>query len=168
MVKYLLDSNIYLNFYDRYYLVQHFPSFWEYMKPVFQNDVIVPRVIVSENYQNPWLKDFLVNDCQIEIIDHRQYISEWSTVINHIHKSSFYSDKALYSDKGWAHEKIADPWIIGMAKKENYIIVTAESRNNGLNTKNPSGSCKIPDVCEQLGVTCIDMLEFFNSIQLSI
>lgn len=134
MVKYLLDSNIYLNFYNRYYLVRHFPSFWEYMKHVIQNDVIVPKVIVSENYQDPWLKDFLINDCKKEIIDHRMYINEWSSVINHIYNSPLYSDKALYSDKGWAHEKIADPWIIGMAMKENYTIVTAESKNTGLNS----------------------------------
>ncbi|MFC2401475.1 MAG: DUF4411 family protein, partial [Streptococcus sobrinus] len=28
-MKYLLDSNIYINFYDRYYRKEFFPSFWQ-------------------------------------------------------------------------------------------------------------------------------------------
>lgn len=79
-----------------------------------------------------------------------------------------YRNEALTSDKGWAKESIADPWIIAIALAENYTIVTNERKNNGLNSKNPSKSVKIPDICQDLNVKCIDMLGFFKDVNLSV
>lgn len=79
-----------------------------------------------------------------------------------------YNDAALASEKGWAHEKIADAWLTAIAKTEKYTIVTYEIKNPNLNRIHPSKNAKIPDVCEQLGVRCISMNEFFKEVQLSV
>lgn len=50
----------------------------------------------------------------------------------------------------------------------NYTIVTDEVKNVNLSASNPSKSAKIPDVCQQLGVKCISMNDFFEEIGLSI
>lgn len=103
-----------------------------------------------------------------EIINHKTYASEWANVLSYVASCGLYKDSALASDKGWAHDKIADPWIIAMAKSENLVVVTSELKNYNLNPMRPSKSAKIPDVCDGLSVRCIDMNTFFNEIKLII
>lgn len=100
--------------------------------------------------------------------DDRIYAIEWSEVIQYIQDSPLYKDTALSSEKGWANEKIADPWLIAIAKSENYTIVTDEIKNINLNAMNPSKNAKIPDVCEEFKIRCISMNQFFSEIGLSI
>jgi len=70
-----------------------------------------------------------------------------------------YKDDALIN---WAREKIADTWILAIAKKESLIIVTDETSNHNLNKVHPSKSAKIPDVASELGVECISRNDFFK------
>ncbi len=49
-----------------------------------------------------------------------------------------------------------DPWVIALAKARGFSVVTAEK---------PSGNLikpKIPDVCSDQAVPCIDAVEFFR------
>ena len=98
----------------------------------------------------------------------KTYAREWSEVIQYIQDSPLYKDTALSSEKGWANEKIANPWLIAIAKSENYTIVTDEIKNINLNAMNTSKNAKVPDVCEELNVRCISMNQFFEEIGLSI
>ncbi|WP_398574993.1 DUF4411 family protein [Staphylococcus sp. HMSC10C03] len=41
MKKYILDSNIYINFYDRYYKYDYFPSFWKNSPSILNKQVII-------------------------------------------------------------------------------------------------------------------------------
>lgn len=165
---YLLDSNIYINFYDRYYRKEFFPTFWLKLGSILNSNVVVPRIVVSENYQNPWFREWLEENYKKDLIYHKSYAREWSEVIQYIQDSPLYKDTALLSEKGWANERIADPWLIAIAKKENYTIVTDEIKNVNLNDVNPSRNAKVPDVCEKLNVQCISMNQFFKEISLSI
>ncbi|MFC5631227.1 MULTISPECIES: DUF4411 family protein [Streptococcus] len=165
---YLLDANIYLNFYDRYYKVQFFPSFWNKLPSILNSKVIIPDVVISENYQSSFLSEWLKQNYLKEIINHKDYVADWGSVLNYISESDVYSDGALMGDKGWAHERIADPWIIAIAKAENLTVVTSETSNVSLNSKNPSKNPKIPDVCKELEVRCIDMNTFFEEVNLMI
>ena len=168
MKKYILDTNIYINFYERYYNIDYFPSFWQNISPILNKHVIVPEIIISENYQDKWFRDWLETNYREDIINHKLYASDWTKVLQHVSLSNMYRNEALTSDKGWAKESIADPWIIAIALAENYTIVTNERKNNGLNSKNPSKSVKIPDICQDLNVKCIDMLGFFKDVNLSV
>ena len=165
---YLLDSNIYINFYDRYYRNEFFPTFWLNFVSILNSDVKVPDIVVSENYQDPWFRKWLAENYKKDLIDHKSYVREWSEVIQYIQDSPFYKDTALLSEKGWANEKIADPWLSAIAKRENYTIVTDEVKNINLSDKNPSKNAKIPDVCEEFKIRCISMNQFFAEIGLSI
>ncbi|MTV44399.1 DUF4411 family protein [Streptococcus pneumoniae] len=138
------------------------------MGSILNSNVVVPRIVVSENYQNPWFREWLEENYKKDLIDHKSYAREWSEVIQYIQDSPLYKDTALLSEKGWANERIADPWLIAIAKKENYTIVTDEIKNVNLNDVNPSRNAKVPDVCENLNVQCISMNQFFKEISLSI
>lgn len=165
---YLLDSNIYINFYDRYYRMAFFPSFWDKLPSILKDSVVIPDIVVAENYQDAIFKKWLDDNYDKSLVRHQDYVQEWAEVIQYISDCGFYKPSALTSDKGWAKQNIADPWLIAIAKKEGYTIVTAENKNPNLNPDNPSKSAKIPDVCDQLQVPCITMNDFFKIIHLNI
>ncbi len=167
-MMYLLDSNIYINFYDRYYRLEIFPTFWTKLIDILNSKVIIPDIVISENYQDEWFKKWLKTHYTKAIVEHKNFVNEWAYVLQRIQDSPFYNDLALDENKGWTNVKIADPWLIAIALKEKVTIVTNEVKNVNLNTKNPSKSVKIPDICQQLGVRCITMNEFFKEVKLSI
>lgn len=165
---YLLDSNIFINFYDRYYKQHTFPSFWTNLKPLINENVIIPKIVMNENYQDVWFRDWVESNYDNELLNHVDYAVEWGEILEHIKSSIYYKNAALDSDKGWANSVIADPWIIAIAKKESLTIVTDEKRNPNLSSRNPSKSAKIPDVCDSLGIRCITMNDFFVAVGLII
>lgn len=168
---YLLDTNIYINFYDRYYPINHFATFWEKFIPILQNQIMISDVVVRENMHNPWFKsDLLANNYQKDFIDHRNYQEEWVAVLNYIANSDVYSDKALIGDRAWTNENIADGWLIAIAKKENCTIVSDELPNPNLNSLHKSKNPKVPDVAkaDPFNVRCINMLQFFDEVNLKV
>lgn len=168
MARYLLDSNIYLNFYERYYKQNIFPTFWTSLIPIINGNVVIPKVIIDENYQNPWFKDWIDNNYSPTLLNHKSYVSEWGQILAHIQSCGKYKPTALTSNQGWGNERIADAWIIAIAKTDNLTIVTEEQKNPNLSGINPSKSAKIPDVCQDLGVRCITMNQFFGEVGLVI
>ena len=168
MTRYLLDSNIYLNFYERYYQLNVFPTFWSSFVPIINAYVDIPKIVLEENHQSPWFSEWVNVNYKLPVINHKTYVAEWGNIMNHIHLHDCYKDSALSSDRGWGNEKIADPWIIAIAQKENLTIVTDEKKNPNLSNINPSKAAKIPDVCADLGIRCITMNQFFQEIQLVI
>jgi hypothetical protein len=63
------------------------------------------------------------------------------------------------------HEKLvrhnrsgADPWVIGLAMVESCTVVSGERLSGSLSKP------KIPDVCLDLGVPCIDLLSLFREL----
>lgn len=168
MNGYLLDSNIYINFYDRYYRHNLFPSFWLSFSGIVNKNVVIPNIVVNEQYQDEWFVEWLQQNFQGSKLDHRQFAKEWGEVLLHIKNSNLYTDGALNSARGWANERIADPWLIAIAKRENLTIVTDENKNINLNPNSPSKAAKIPDICEDLGIRCIKMNEYFTEIGLRI
>ena len=168
MTKYLLDTNIYINFYERYYQFDFFPSFWEKIKAIINSQVVLPDIVVNEHYQDEsfkkWLEDNFVGTC----CKYKDYADLWGEVIQHIATHDCYSEKALTNDKSWTREKIADGWLVAIAKKDNLVIVTSETKNFNLNKNQPTQSPKVPDIANDLGIRCIDMNTFFQEIGLKI
>lgn len=163
-MQYLLDTNIYINFYDRAYRFEYFPSFWDAFEKVLNRCVVLPKVVVNETNKSDEFKTWLETNFNGEHLNHIDYAKEWGEVIQHIAQHPCYNDKALIGPKSWSHEKIADGWLIAIAKKEGFTIVTDEYGNTDLNAKNPSGAVKIPDIARDLGIRCITMNKFFEEI----
>lgn len=163
-MKYLLDTNIYINFYDRAYRFEYFPSFWEAFEKVLNQYVVLPKIIVDETNKSDEFKEWLEQNFKGEYLNHKDYAEEWGQVIQHIAQHSCYSYKALIDPRSWTHEKIADGWLIAIAKKDGLTIVTDERANPNLNAQNPSSAVKIPDIARDFGIKCITMNEFFQEI----
>lgn len=168
MAKYLLDTNIYLNFYDRYYRFDHFPSFWHAFADILNTQVIIPTIVMQETYQSQTFRDWITANYTGKLLNHKAYADQWGEVIEHIAEHPCYSDLALTDTKSWTHESIADGWLIAIAKQDNLTLVTAETKNPNLNSTHPAKSPKIPDIAQDFGIPCINMNEFFREINLKI
>lgn len=166
MQKYILDTNIYMNAYDRFYLPAHFPSFWDEISNHLNDCVVIPKVVMDENVKDDWFSLWIKENYQHKLIGTAPYGNEFAEVLSHIQEQEHYTDQVLID---WSREKIADTWLLAMAKKENYTIVTAETPNPNLHKNaSPSKSAKIPDVAKELGIECINQNEFFARIDLKI
>jgi hypothetical protein len=54
------------------------------------------------------------------------------------------------------NRSIGDPWVIALAQARGLIVVTGEKATGSLSKP------KIPDVCKDLGVSCIEIVDFFR------
>lgn len=104
-MKYLLDTNIYINFYDRAYRFEYFPSFWEAFEKVLNQYVVLPKIVVDETNKSDEFKEWLEQNFKGEYLNHKDYAEEWGQVIQHVAQHSCYSDKALIDPRSWTHEK---------------------------------------------------------------
>ena len=63
---YILDTNIFINFYDRYYRYTYFPSFWEKLIPILNSRVIIPKVVINETAHSTefvaWINSHFANE----------------------------------------------------------------------------------------------------------
>lgn len=166
---YLLDTNIYISFYERYYPKKYFPTFWEKFIPILQEEVVIPDIVVEENQHNEWFrKDFLKTYYHKEYLKHSDYAEQWQEVLQYIASCGFYSNKALIGERSWTQDTIADGWLIAIAKAEQLTIVTNELPAVNLSKGQPSKNPKIPDVAREFDVPCINMLTFFERVHLKV
>lgn len=169
MKKYLLDTNIYANAYERFYRNDYFPSFWEKFAGVLNDHVVIPKIVKDEITKSDWFHKWLDDNYQDAILNHKDYSEGWQTVLEYVQSSGLYKEQALTDQvRGWAQETIADPWLVAIAKEDELILVTAEVKDPNLDKGNRVKSAKIPDVCDRQGVRCITMNEFFGEIGLLI
>lgn len=169
MKKYLLDTNIFIDAYDRYYRSEYFPTFWEKFAVILNDHVVIPKVVKEEATKSDWFHEWLDSNFQDDILNHRNYAEQWQTVLDFVKSSGLYKDEALTKQTtGWANDPIADPWIIAIAKAEDLIIVSNEDRIPNLGQGNPIKRATIPDISDRQGVRCIGRNEFFGEIGLSV
>lgn len=167
MKNYLLDTNIYIDAYDRYYRNEYFPRYWDKFSTILNEHVVIPKVIRDEITKSDWFSDWLQGNYQGDILNHGDYSLQWQAILEYVQSSGLYKDSALTKQTtGWANESIADPWIIAIAKENNLIIVTNEGRDPNLGKGNTLKSAKISDVCDRQGVRCIGRNEFFGEVGL--
>ena len=167
MKKYLLDTNIYVNAYERFYRNKYFPSFWEKFAPILNEHVVVPKIIKDEITKSDWFQTWLSKNYDADIVNHKDYSEQWQTILEYMQSCGLYTEAALTEQtKGWAQEAVADPWVIAISKQDDLILVSDETRIANLGQGNPVRKVKIPDVCDRQNVRCITMNDFFGEIGL--
>jgi uncharacterized protein with PIN domain len=54
------------------------------------------------------------------------------------------------------NRSVGDPWVIALAQARRLAVVTGEKATGSL------AKPKIPDVCKDLGLPCIEIVDFFR------
>ena len=156
MKKYLIDTNIFIESAYRFYAFDICPGFWDFLRKASDSENIKSIVKVYEELKpdKKELEDFkeeLKNKnffLQIENIKSESY----KEVSIALHKMEYSKGAVNKFSRG------ADYFLIALAFQESYTIVTHESKSKTI-LKN---QVKIPNLCERLGIECIDIADFLR------
>ena len=158
MIKYCLDANFFVQGWNKYYSPDFCSGYWDIIDNLGKNGIVfIPQEVMSELQKKDdnlkkWLKDkkhlehkidLNVQNCLKEL-----YIADPS------HKLLTNSEK---------NRSMADPWVIAHAMAQNAIVVTKEVKDTNPNSK----KIKIPNVCENMNIECIDDFEFIRRMKLN-
>jgi len=162
---YLLDTNIFITPYHYYYPFDIAKPFWNFLEEsLISGTLVVAKKVYDEVLKGTddlhnWMKSLSI-DC----IDHRPdgVLHSYRLVLNHIQtETTCYTGKALHE---WADNNRADAWLVAIAITYGYTIVTLEIPNETLGT-NPCNKAKIPDVCANFKVPCINLFEMLRNLK---
>ena len=158
MATYCLDSNFFIQAWNKYYSPEICKDYWEIIEQLAKaGRIIVPEMVYSE-IEN---KDDSIKD----------WLSGRSFMISKIDESVQKCLIAIY-DADPSHKRlvdstkqrsIADPWVIAHALAKDSTVVTKEDLNSNPN----SSRIKIPNVCRNMGIRCINDFEFIKEVGIS-
>jgi len=153
-MKYCLDTNVFIEAWNKYYAYDFCRDYWEKLNQLAQEGILftpdeVKREInkIDDNLGR-WFKtkDHFFRPISKEVITCLQ-------VINRDEKNHRLVDSSKF-------RSIADPWVIAHAMAEHAVVVTKEEYES-----NETKRIKIPNVCESLGIECIDDFELIRRLQ---
>lgn len=161
MEVYLLDSNVFIEAHQTSYPFDVVPGFWNKLIELSNKGIIrsidkVKKEICEVGKPDKlaiWLESDIGNDFFLDsssCVDVYAQIAIWANGSTHYLQSAI--DEFLSTD-------LADPWLIALAKKNDYIIVTHESSQP--NTKK---RIKIPEACVQFGIRFISPIQMFREL----
>ncbi|MCX6097359.1 MAG: DUF4411 family protein [Caldiserica bacterium] len=145
---YSIDTNFLIGAWVRHYPPDVMPGFWKELEHLAQIKAVFASIEVFN---------------ELKRMD--DGISKWARQ----HKSMFVEPEKQVQDEMKmimnrfpglsnldAGRSVADPWVIALAKVHGGVVVTEEKRHPG---KQPH----IPDVCDSLGIICMDILQFIRA-----
>jgi hypothetical protein len=152
MPKYSIDASAILDAWVRYYPFDLFPSFWNKFKELVTSDGCVAIELIEHEINKKddgcgkWFNENNLNHFFVAIgKDIQAEVSEMMKNKNY---------QRLVEDRKGVFG--ADPFVIAFAKVENLTVVTGERANNNISKP------KIPDVCNDMGIDCINILDLMR------
>lgn len=157
MQKYCLDSGIFIEAWNKYYSPIFCSDYWDILSELGKKDaIIVPSSVKEEIYKiddklKEWLEEheFLIRDIDEKV----------QTSLKLIFDKDEKHKRLVDSIKG---RSMADPWVIAHALAEKATVVTKENKEINMDTDR----IKIPNVCDNMGIRCIDDFQFINEVQI--
>lgn len=151
--KFLIDSNFLITSKNSYYAFDLLPSFWDWLseridhEDIFILDSVRDEILAGEDRLSEWIKTIEKNKFLKQ--ESQPILEVYAEILEYLQQSNLYQPSAFME---WADVKVADPWLIATSKTHNLTLVTFETGNNGLNSKQPSRYAKIPDVAKEFRV----------------
>lgn len=160
---FLIDSNAVITPYAQYYPFEMVPKFWDEMKRRIEDgsicilDMVRDEILRGEDDLSQWFGKINIHT----LIDHRLFLDKYGEVLNYIQNSGYYKHRALAE---WAQSNIADPWLVAVACKCGYKIVTFETPV-ALNKSGLCGRPKIPNACIEFHTQYINLFEMMRELE---
>lgn len=155
--KYCLDTNVLIQAWQKYYSPTYCPGYWDILNQlgkqgrIFLPEEVSAEILKTDDDLAEWLKS-----SNIPIIS----ITEEVTVnLGKIYSTDPKHKLLVDNKKG---RSLADPWVIAHAMKEGATVVTKEEKITRLDSK----TVKIPNVCENMGVRCIDDYQMIEELRI--
>lgn len=167
MAKYIIDANILIQAYRKYYTLDVFISFWDRIKYLADTNVICSidkvknEILPSGDELSQWCISQLPNDF---FIDTSPFIREYSAVIRNVASLNKYTPNAISE---FSDSNIADAFLVASALSLNvaddYVLVTEE-----VSDPQRKKRVKIPDVCPLFNVRWINTIGMFKELNIQI
>lgn len=154
---YCLDSNVLIQAWQKYYSPVICPSYWDVLnslgiqKRIFISKAVYEEITNTDDDLSKWIKA-----SNIPVLEINSGVAQCLKEIyanNPNHK--FLVDNTK-------QRSLADPWVIASAMSEDACVVTKEEKITAVN----SNKIKIPHVCENMHVRCINDFEFGLELKL--
>lgn len=152
MPKYSIDTSAILDAWVRYYPYDTFPSFRNKFKTLAESqegiatELIEHELSKKDDRCHKWFKQNNLTGFFVELTDSVQ-----NAVLDILKNPNY---QRLVEDRKGTYG--ADPFVIALAKVEDLIVVTGERATNNL------AKPKIPDVCNDMGIECINILDLMR------
>lgn len=151
MAKYVFDSNIFINL-QRRQPIDIYPSLWGKIGELMDKGIIISsqevydEITIGGDDLEKWAKTrkecFLSSSISVQ--------QEVRAILS-VHRGLV---------EGGKKKNSADPFVIALAKQEHCKVVTEEVPSR--NVKSP----KIPDVCNEFKIECVDFVHFAREVKL--
>lgn len=156
-MRYLLDSNTYIQAKNQYYGMDICPAYWDWLDKQFASgelgsiDMIGRELKDGNDELAQWAKDrpkhFVANDDEAT----QKVFTEIVTSVMNGSYNSGNRDNFLAK---------ADPWIIAKAKSIGATVVTHEAV-----VSSAKKVVKIPNICHEFEVPCISTFQLLRDLQ---
>lgn len=152
---YCLDANVLIQAWQKYYSPKICPDYWDRLNElgkagiIFLPSMVYEEITRTEDELSDWLKK---SDIPKEAIN-EDVTNKLKLIYSSDPKHKLLADNT----KG---RSLADPWLIAHAMSRGAIVVTKEE----MITRADSKKVKIPNVCKNMGVPCIDDFEFIHQL----
>lgn len=159
--KYILDSNVFIEAFQRYYSFDIAPSFWDFLRDncAKQSFIVIDKVYDELIKRNDMLSEWVQKELTNKIVktnDDYALLLKYSLVIKWAFTQTQFLPKAK---DDFAEANSADAWIVAMALVKDYVIVTHEVYNKEIKKKIP-----IPNVCRAFNIEYINTFDLLREM----
>lgn len=151
MKKYCLDTNIFIEPWKRFYSIQFTREYWEILENLAQKGIVFSTTEVKKEIEK-------IDDDLLRWLKGKSFFKNPNTGVQQKMKEIMNKYPRLVDAS--KSRSIADPWVIAHAQSENAVVVTLEQKA----TK--SGHIKIPNICKEEGIECIDIYELIKRLKI--
>lgn len=143
-MKYSLDTSAILDGWNRHYPPQVFPTIWKKLEGLASEGVLVAteEVLRELEKQDDEVYQWVRAQSNMVVPLDEAIQLEVGFILNTY-------PRLVNTQKGRSQ---ADPFVIGLARLVNGVVVSGEGRRN---LKNP----KVPDVCDDMGIPHIRLVD---------
>ncbi len=171
--KYLFDANTFITAKNTFYSFDIAPSYWVKINELAEKEKfsIIDRVydeLVFPDKKNQEKEDELSfwirtkYKGKVHTTRDTKVVEMYAQIIQKMTQDPPYISHYLTSAKAnFARASNADAWLVAYAKVFDYTIVTFETYNS-----EEKKNIKIPVVCKEFGVDCINLHEFMRQMRM--
>lgn len=159
---YLLDTNILIQAKNDYYRFSTFPSFWNALisehnnEKLYSIDKIRDELLKFNDELSDWIDKILPRAFFRSVVD-PDVIEEYKKMVRWVKSLDRLFDSAKSK---FAEADNADAFLIAYAIAYDFVVVTHEE---GRSTSKKV--IKIPDVCAEYGVKCINTFDLLEELK---
>ena len=159
-LRYILDANVFLEAYKRYYAFDLCPGFWRSIEHYGAQGVLASIDRVRDELQEGEAMDRWKSQAPKPLFlptDTADIVAAYGEVIQWAQQQTRFTDaaKTLFAQG-------VDAWLIACARAENLTMITHEQ-----SAPKSKSSVKIPDVCKAFGITCRNTFDMLRALRIS-